>query len=262
METNAVQPKVLEASDQGAPGREQLLEPQQPRSRRWHLGATAISALVLALIGTGLSGWIMGAPHSGIDDAEITFIYARNLVAGEGLVYTPGFERVEGFTSLLWMLCCGVFSAISATPETPAFIFSLLLCALSLLTVLRIVSLQLELHAEDSTGPNQASRAVVQCVALAWLVGSTTFFAWTTWTLMDTGLWCLWSQLACLLLVHEVASRSQSRRWPQLLGLVAAGMLLTRPEALLLVPFSLLLGVIVSRANLGHWRPALSWSSL
>lgn len=39
----------------------------------------------------------------GIDDANIYFVYARNLYEGHGLVYTIGGERVEGFTSVTWM---------------------------------------------------------------------------------------------------------------------------------------------------------------
>jgi arabinofuranosyltransferase len=35
------------------------------------------------------------------DDAFISFRYARNWVAGQGLVYNPG-ERVEGYTNFLW----------------------------------------------------------------------------------------------------------------------------------------------------------------
>ena len=37
------------------------------------------------------------------DDAYISFRYAENLVAGNGLVYNVG-ERVEGYTNLLWTL--------------------------------------------------------------------------------------------------------------------------------------------------------------
>ena len=37
-----------------------------------------------------------------IEDAAITFAYARNLAEGEGLVPFPGAERVEGFSNPLW----------------------------------------------------------------------------------------------------------------------------------------------------------------
>ena len=38
-----------------------------------------------------------------LDDAYIAFRYARQLAAGQGLVFNPG-ERVEGFTSFSWVL--------------------------------------------------------------------------------------------------------------------------------------------------------------
>jgi len=38
------------------------------------------------------------------DDAFIAFRYARNLRDGYGLVFNPGFERVEGYTNFLWVL--------------------------------------------------------------------------------------------------------------------------------------------------------------
>ena len=38
-----------------------------------------------------------------VDDAFISFRFARNLANGDGLVYNLG-QRVEGFTNLLWTL--------------------------------------------------------------------------------------------------------------------------------------------------------------
>lgn len=54
------------------------------------LAAFAIAAFPLA-------GWI-------IDDAGISFAYARNLAAGAGLVSQPGKPPVEGFSNPLWTL--------------------------------------------------------------------------------------------------------------------------------------------------------------
>src|SRR5262245_29201172 len=39
----------------------------------------------------------------GIDDAYISYRYARNLDLGQGLVFNPG-ERVEGYSNLLYVL--------------------------------------------------------------------------------------------------------------------------------------------------------------
>ena len=45
------------------------------------------------------------------DDAYISFRYADNLLAGEGLVYNAG-ERVEGFTNFLWVILLALFKGI------------------------------------------------------------------------------------------------------------------------------------------------------
>lgn len=39
-----------------------------------------------------------------MDDAFISFRYARNVASGQGWVYNPGGEPVEGFTNFLWTL--------------------------------------------------------------------------------------------------------------------------------------------------------------
>jgi arabinofuranosyltransferase len=41
--------------------------------------------------------------HNVVDDAYISFQYAKNLALGRGLVFNPG-ERVEGYTNFLWVL--------------------------------------------------------------------------------------------------------------------------------------------------------------
>jgi len=48
------------------------------------------------------------------DDAFISFRYAENLAAGNGLVYNVG-ERVEGYTNLLWTLLLAPFSALDVS---------------------------------------------------------------------------------------------------------------------------------------------------
>lgn len=39
------------------------------------------------------------------DDALISLRYSQRLIAGQGLTWNPG-ERVEGYSNLLWVLCC------------------------------------------------------------------------------------------------------------------------------------------------------------
>lgn len=45
------------------------------------------------------------------DDAYISFRYAANLLAGDGLTYNPG-ERVEGYTNFLWVLVTALLLAL------------------------------------------------------------------------------------------------------------------------------------------------------
>jgi arabinofuranosyltransferase len=45
------------------------------------------------------------------DDAFISFRYAKNLAAGNGLVYNLG-ERVEGYSNFLWVLICAVIERL------------------------------------------------------------------------------------------------------------------------------------------------------
>ena len=46
--------------------------------------------------------WIRVFPLGLVDDAYIPMVYARNIAHGFGIVFEPGGERVEGFTSPLW----------------------------------------------------------------------------------------------------------------------------------------------------------------
>lgn len=77
--------------------------------------------LVLGLVCPGLVlVWMMSVTWDfTIDDAYISFRYARNLVDGHGLVYNPG-ERVEGYTNLAWtlMIAAGMKLGIDPHPLT------------------------------------------------------------------------------------------------------------------------------------------------
>jgi hypothetical protein len=62
-----------------------------------------------------------------VDDAFITFRYAQNLVDGLGPVYNPG-ERVEGYSSPIWMLGSAAVIALGIDPVV-ASKWAGLLCA-------------------------------------------------------------------------------------------------------------------------------------
>jgi arabinofuranosyltransferase len=70
--------------------------------RRWPISGRGLELLALLL----LSAWVVfqtALLDWKLDDAFISFAYARNWAAGAGVVFNPG-ERVEGYTSFLWVL--------------------------------------------------------------------------------------------------------------------------------------------------------------
>lgn len=71
------------------------------------IGLAALTALA------GYSSVIWRAGFT--DDAFISFQYARNLVAGHGLVFNPG-ERVEGYTNFLWTILAALAIRMGGDP--------------------------------------------------------------------------------------------------------------------------------------------------
>ena len=77
-------------------------------------------------------------PTIGIDDANIFFTYAENLVAGHGLVYNAGGEKVEGFTSLLWVfISAGLFKM--RFNEIGVLTTSIIFLVVAQLAILRVI---------------------------------------------------------------------------------------------------------------------------
>ena len=81
--------------------------PASPRIR----GILPVAAFCPALLAFLVR--LLTGPHP-VDDAYITFRYARNLADGLGLVYNPG-ESVLGTTTPLWAILLGAFHRLAAT---------------------------------------------------------------------------------------------------------------------------------------------------
>ena len=54
------------------------------------------------------------------DDSYISFRYARNFAHGYGLVFNPGYERVEGYSNFLWVLILAGLDRLGIVPERAA----------------------------------------------------------------------------------------------------------------------------------------------
>ncbi len=96
------------------------------RYYRWWLGALLAGAAILA--------WLNRLV---LDDAFISFRYARNLVSGHGLVWNPG-ERVEGYTNFLWTLLMAVPEGLGLDTVQTTYGLGILLVVLTLWLTSRV----------------------------------------------------------------------------------------------------------------------------
>src|SRR5215470_16022330 len=121
------------------------------------LGPLALYAGHAALF----AGWL-------IDDAGISFAYARNLAEGHGLVAQPGAPPVEGFSNPAWTLLVAALQAaglfdVAWTPK----VLSLALVALTMIVIV-------------SDARRAGSPLWAPTLAGALLALSTPFVVWTS----------------------------------------------------------------------------------
>jgi hypothetical protein len=147
-----------------------------------------------------------------IDDAYITFRYARNIAAGLGPVFNPG-ERVEGFSNPLLTALLAVITAITRDPETLPRIARVIGVASGAGTVLLLARLPLR----GGTGAS--------ALATLALAASSSFALWSVAGL-ETSLYAL------VLLASLALSLSPPRGAAGQIGhgLLLAAVALSRPE--------------------------------
>lgn len=143
--------------------------------------ALAVLILFFLLILVYVQYWGYEKPPLGIDDANIYFVYMKNLASGQGLVWNKGGEKVEGFTSLLWTLT-GAF----AYKISPVYFSSILLGLLIILTFFTIyITVRFIRRLNGSLPIIANSDIVIMCLLLLPLG----FIDWNILSLMETGLW-------------------------------------------------------------------------
>ncbi|TPV93605.1 MAG: hypothetical protein B7733_19655 [Myxococcales bacterium FL481] len=119
---------------------------RRPRAQwppRW-VGRLCIAAFV----GCAIWGALLQA--SCVDDAFISFRYARNLVSGHGLVYNPG-EYVEGYTNFLWTVGLAGLHWITGVELPLLGILSALGCLAT--TIVLVARLGATVHPHPSSRP-------------------------------------------------------------------------------------------------------------
>lgn len=185
--------------------------------------------------------WCYYRPVIGIDDANIYQVYMRNLAQGYGFVYQIGGEKVEGFTSLLWVLLGALFYRILPVPEWGLLITSLLLVN----GLIMLLNFQLSKLFNER---GLRSYHLFFCVLLLIIPG---YFDWTLLPQMETALW----SFLLIVLILQAANKPIKSAAPVKQDLRFSGLLvlllLTRPESMLWAP--VLLGLRVLRFRLEGW---------
>ena len=166
------------------------------------------------------------------DDALISFRYAQNLVAGNGLVYNVG-ERVEGYTNFLWTMLAALTLFLGGDPVVVSYYAGVGLALL--LTAATFVA------ARRYLGPHWA------VAAAALLATSHSLLVYSSrGSGLETGLFALLLLVASHLVVTDRYGAA---------GLLMALATLTRPEGVLLLAIAVLHRVIETRrVDRASWR--------
>jgi len=203
----------------------------------WRLIAVAVPLVVLVVHSSLFWGWI-------VDDAGISFSYARNLAHGYGLVSQPGFDPVEGYSNSLWVGLLAPFMLVGLfDPAVTPKVLSLVLVGASFVVIYRTMALALV--------PNAAGRWAELALGLPLLLLSlnTSFVVWTT-SGLENPLFVLELSLLLYYSMRAAAGGEASTRHAVILGLLAAAAAMTRPDGALFViayPVLIAAGLLAKR---------------
>lgn len=170
-----------------------------------------------------------------IDDAYISFRYARNFANGLGLVYNPG-ERIEGYTNFLWTVMCAGAIKVGLDPDLTSKVMGAI-CAYG------------ALYATYTLASKLRPFTAAPCVA-TWLLASSIVFSGYSIFGLETSLFVMLVLFGILRMMGELG-RAKEPEPPagtlgeRLLRLPLSGLIfglagLTRPEAPMFIGLAML----------------------
>jgi len=171
------------------------------------------------------------------DDAYIMFRYARNLAHGHGLVFNVG-ERVEGYTSFLWVLQLSIGYLLGAPGDVVPHVLSVAYTAAAMGIWVWFILQQPAAH-----------RWAVALLVLFGLAVNRSWAVWATSGLETRAFTC------CVLLTFALLARAEqldsSRRWRGLVGvsLALSAAALTRPDGQIFLPVLILFSLASRRGR-------------
>lgn len=183
--------------------------------------AWARFGLLLSLVLLALHAWYF---RVFLDDAYISFRYARNFADGLGLVYNAG-ERVEGYTNFLWVVLLGGLRKLGFDIEASAQVLGLLFSAGTLVLLYRF---------PIAGGSGRAAKWERSIPSL--FLAASLAFAFQCFSGLATPLYIFLLTAALLLSERE----TRKARGVVLLGIVLALLAMTRPEGVMVFGLVLL----------------------
>lgn len=173
----------------------------------------AIPCLIYAVHAFYFGTWI-------VDDAAITFAYARNFAAGYGLVSQPGMPPVEGYSNFAWLLTLAPFFWLNVfdAATTPKLI-SLLLMGGAYIVLYQTLK------------PLKQHRNRVALVVFTLIALNTSVVVWTI-SGLENALLVFLVSLLLLKMVQVAAERQFAPRNALWLGILAVLLAMTRPDGL------------------------------
>lgn len=184
-----------------------------------------------------------------IEDAGISFAYARNVVDGEGFATYPGGERVEGFSNALWTFLCAIFYALGVSPWTSAKIMG---------AVFGVLTLPLVYDLTRRARPGLP--ADVALLPPLMLAASPQFVIWNA-SGLENSLFCLLLAAGMRGVVAELddaAAGAPAVKGPPRSALWLSLLCMTRPEGPAYAAIGAL-GVTLGNIHQRRWRPILAW---
>jgi hypothetical protein len=182
------------------------------------------------------------------DDAFISFRYARNLAHGDGLVFNPGHERVEGYSNLLWVLILAALGRLGVPIESGANVLSLA----------ATVALWALIVRETLRRPPETGRAWLVLVPAFALALTRSVAVWST-SGLETRLFEVLIVAAVFRLLREAEALVRGERPTPWAGVLLGLAEWTRPDGLLLAigAYGAVAGWLLVRRRLDLGRLAL-----